>query len=174
MRAVVIPWSSLESSSGWANTRRSECVCMSMKPGETTWPAASIVRTASPPTRWRIETIRSPWIPTSPRTQGLPDPSTIRPFLITTSSILRSSFDRRFPAPDESVLQLAAVIVLQQPGQTRDRRLDQGLSLVLAAGGGIAESARRPRRPAGIHQLGLQVHLGGGLELAGVAHEAAV
>src|SRR5215212_5095823 len=56
-----------------------------MKPGETTWPPASIFSIPLPFTL-PTSTIVSSLIPTSPKNQGLPVPSTRRPFSITRSS----------------------------------------------------------------------------------------
>ena len=58
---------------------------MSMKPGATTSPLASITRFAFPSGTRPTATIRSPGIATSPRNHGLPVPSTIRPLRMTRS-----------------------------------------------------------------------------------------
>src|SRR5690242_2916099 len=52
---------------------------MSMKPGATTWPEASITRTASPARRGPIATIRLPSSATSAARAGAPLPSMTEP-----------------------------------------------------------------------------------------------
>ncbi len=52
---------------------------MSMKPGATTWPAASITRVASPARRGPIAAIRSPSSATSAGRAGAPLPSMTEP-----------------------------------------------------------------------------------------------
>lgn len=67
---------------------------MSMKPGATTRPDASIrsrVRAPSSPPGGVMRAMRSPRMATSPRYHGLPDPSTIRPPVMTTSYVRRRS-----------------------------------------------------------------------------------
>src|SRR5215471_2985971 len=53
---------------------------MSMNPGATTWPAASITRAASPESLGATATIRSPSTATSAARAGAPEPSTSEPF----------------------------------------------------------------------------------------------
>ena len=53
---------------------------MSMKPGATTCPAASITRVASPASRGPMATIRSPSTATSAGRAGAPLPSISEPF----------------------------------------------------------------------------------------------
>ena len=60
---------------------------MSMKPGQTKSPSASITRSAGSSTR-PTAAIRPPAMPTSARYQGLPAPSITRPPRISTSSKL--------------------------------------------------------------------------------------
>src|SRR5438874_7658504 len=55
-----------------------------MKPGATARPAASIVLLAGPD-NLPISTILPSLTPTSPRNDGMPEPSTTRPFLISRS-----------------------------------------------------------------------------------------
>ena len=47
MTSVVTPWRTFGSCSGCASRTRPECACMSMKPGHTTRPEASMTRAAS-------------------------------------------------------------------------------------------------------------------------------
>src|SRR6266496_3050404 len=58
---------------------------MSMNPGATVLPAASMTRAAGASIRRPIRAIVSPRTAMSPRYQGLPVPSTIRPFLMIRS-----------------------------------------------------------------------------------------
>src|SRR5215467_12527112 len=55
-----------------------------MKPGATTRPSASIVRFEGP-LNLPSSTILPSLTPTSPRKDGIPEPSTMRPFLISRS-----------------------------------------------------------------------------------------
>src|SRR5437870_9873746 len=59
---------------------------MSMKPGATTSPLASIVRLRGASARLPMATIRPSRIPMSPEYQGEPVPSTICPLVMTMSS----------------------------------------------------------------------------------------
>src|SRR4051812_28282964 len=59
---------------------------MSMKPGHTTRPVASMRRFASPPTL-PTPVMREPWTVTLPTDPGAPVPSTINPFSISRSCI---------------------------------------------------------------------------------------
>ena len=61
-----------------------ECECVSMNPGVTYSPLASITSSADASSRFPISRILSPCMSTSACTQGLPDPSITRPFLIST------------------------------------------------------------------------------------------
>src|SRR5438034_4792949 len=58
---------------------------MSMKPGATTWPCASIVRVRVLAARLPISAIFPPRMPISPEYQGEPVPSIMRPLVITMS-----------------------------------------------------------------------------------------
>ena len=61
---------------------------MSMKPGATTRPRASMNFAEGAPAsspRGAMRAIRSPRMATSPQNQGLPLPSTMRPLAITRS-----------------------------------------------------------------------------------------
>jgi hypothetical protein len=57
---------------------------LSINPGATAWPAASIVFVAGPDSL-PISAILPSLTPTSPRKAGMPEPSTTRPFLISRS-----------------------------------------------------------------------------------------
>src|SRR5215216_2263717 len=65
---------------------RRECVWISMNPGATIFPAASMVRVAGASMRGAIRTIVSLRTAMSPRYHGLPVPSTMRPLRITRSN----------------------------------------------------------------------------------------
>src|SRR5688500_7436523 len=58
-----------------------------MKPGETMWSCASMVFFDGTSARSPTATMTSPRTPTSPRNQGAPVPSRMRPFVIFKSSI---------------------------------------------------------------------------------------
>src|SRR5215472_4748732 len=60
-----------------------------MNPGATTRPSASIVRRAGP-LNLPSSTILPSLIPTSPWKEGIPEPSTMRPFLISRSYAIAS------------------------------------------------------------------------------------
>src|SRR5436190_3792838 len=63
---------------------------MSMKPGATTWPRASIVRRAARPELGSTATIRPASTITSASRPAAPVPSTTRPLRIASSSIAES------------------------------------------------------------------------------------
>src|SRR5829696_6160423 len=83
--SVVTPCCSLISLPGSSNTMRSEWQWPSMKPGATTRPPTSIFSSPLPCTL-PTSTIWPSLIPTSPKYQGFPVPSTRRPFSITRSN----------------------------------------------------------------------------------------
>ena len=64
---------------------------MSMKPGATTCPAASITRVLSPASLGPTATIRSPSTATSAARAGAPLPSTSEPFRISRDQATRYS-----------------------------------------------------------------------------------
>ncbi len=84
--SVVIPWKIFEGSRGFTRIVSSDCPSMSMNPGATTFPWASIVRFAAALPRSPIAAIRPSRIPTSPEYHGEPVPSTMCPWVITTSN----------------------------------------------------------------------------------------
>src|SRR5450755_6403 len=63
----------------------SDCPSMSMNPGETMSPRASIDFFAAAPFRLPMAVMRSPVMPMSAEYQGLPEPSMIWPLRMTTS-----------------------------------------------------------------------------------------
>ncbi len=77
--SVVTPWATALSAAGSMTSVRSEWLWMSMKPGVDD--AATGIDLAgglaAAEIRLPIATIRSPRMPTSPRTPGAPEPSTI-------------------------------------------------------------------------------------------------
>ncbi len=81
--SVVTPWCTIESAVGFAMNASSEWLCMSMKPGETTSPFASITASASEAgSRVFISAILPASTATSALYQGAPVPSTTKPFFI--------------------------------------------------------------------------------------------
>ena len=106
----------------------SECVCRSMKPGETTRPRASIVRAAAAFDTRPTAAMRPFRIATSPANHGLPEPSTICPTLPESGAPQGSSLAARLirAASDKSV---SPGLVLSPPvappsekaGNLRDR-----------------------------------------------------
>src|SRR5262252_2656531 len=68
---------------------------MSMKPGATVWPAASITRAASPVRPEPTATIRSPSMATSAARAGVPLPSIREPFLTRSDQAIRLFFGDR-------------------------------------------------------------------------------
>src|SRR5438093_3123915 len=85
--SVVTPWRILDSARGLAQSRQSECECMSMKPGMTASPAAESVRPAGSRERSPIAAMASPAMPRSPPRAGAPVPSMSWPPAILMSSI---------------------------------------------------------------------------------------
>src|SRR5881628_3167750 len=61
-----------------------------MKPGATTWPAASITRCASPRSPASTAATRSPSTATSARRAGPPVPSTTEPFRMSSDQVIDS------------------------------------------------------------------------------------
>ena len=105
MISVVIPWVILERQRPSCISGTIACDWISMKPGQTTCPEASMTSAAAPagicPAR-STAAILSPLRATSPKYQGLPEPSTMRPPVITASnwrvvitSMLRSATNER-------------------------------------------------------------------------------
>src|SRR5215510_3423736 len=68
---------------------------MSMKPGVTAWPPASITRAASPVRPEPTATIRSPSTATSAARAGAPLPSIREPFLTRSDQAIRLYFGDR-------------------------------------------------------------------------------
>ena len=84
-RAVVIPCRSCVAASGDLSSPPSACECMSMKPGLTMRPAASMTRSlARGVSEGPTSTMTSPSMRTSAGREGLPVPSTRRPFRISS------------------------------------------------------------------------------------------
>jgi hypothetical protein len=77
--SVVIPWKIFEGRCGFASMEASDCPSMSIKPGATIMPRASIIRLASAPSSAPICTIRPFRTATSPEYQGEPVPSMMWP-----------------------------------------------------------------------------------------------
>src|SRR3546814_19914383 len=86
MTAVVTPCQHDEDPKGSQCIWASRWVCPSMKPGVTTWPSASITCLALPETS-PIAAMRPPWIATSARYPGRPEPSITVPLRRTRASI---------------------------------------------------------------------------------------
>src|SRR5579885_2450398 len=84
--SVVTPCRIVLSAVGFARTVKSLWLCGSTNPGQSSRPAASIVRRAAAPSRSPTAAIRSPSTPTSPRKPGAPEPSTTSASRIRTSS----------------------------------------------------------------------------------------
>jgi len=83
--SVVMPWKIFDGSVGSTSTVSSDCPSMSMKPGATIFPCASIVCFAGAPARRPIAAIRPSRMATSAAYQGEPVPSITRPLAITRS-----------------------------------------------------------------------------------------
>src|SRR6202022_1794695 len=84
--SVVTPWRIFDSARRLSQRRQSECECMSMKPGVTVRPLASMVRPAGSRARSPTAAMASPVTPTSPRRAGAPVPSMSCPPVILRSS----------------------------------------------------------------------------------------
>ena len=87
--SVVTPWYALLSPPESNSMVVSECECMSMNPGATTSPVASIVRAASASPSLPIAAIRPASMAMSASYRGLPVPSITVPFLMSVSNIAR-------------------------------------------------------------------------------------
>src|SRR5262249_46605863 len=94
MISVVTPWRTLLSAFGLIGRVKSECVFMSMKPGATARPSASITRVAPSVRRGPIAARRPSAIARSPATPGLPLPSIRRPLRIRMSYAMRLILER--------------------------------------------------------------------------------
>src|SRR5579871_3777454 len=90
MISVVTPWRTLLSAFGLIGRVKSEWVLMSMKPGATARPCASITRVALPATRGPTAAMRPSATARSPEMPGLPVPSISRPPRIRMSYAMRS------------------------------------------------------------------------------------
>src|SRR5262245_57061981 len=86
--SVVTPCRIVDCAVGLVSSVKSLWLCGSTKPGQTTRPAASIVRSASAPSSSPTAAIREPSTATSPRNRGAPVPST------TSASLTRTSTTR--------------------------------------------------------------------------------
>src|SRR5215475_6162728 len=101
MISVVTPWRTLLSALGLIGRVKSEWVLMSMNPGATASPCASITRVALSPRRGPIAAMRPSATARSPPTPGLPVPSIRRPLRIRMSYAMpsvvleRQSLDHR-------------------------------------------------------------------------------
>ncbi len=77
----------------------SEWACMSMKPGHTTWPVASIVSLRSAAAKSPTASIRPSAIATSARYAAAPVPSITDPPATTFSNAILTSTGGSPPAP---------------------------------------------------------------------------
>ena len=84
--SVVTPCMIFDAARPSTRTLNSDWPSMSMNPGATTSPDASIVWRAGRPASRPIAAIRSPVMAMSPSNQGAPVPSTMRPPVIRTSN----------------------------------------------------------------------------------------
>src|SRR5688572_442322 len=94
---------------------------MSMKPGDRNHPAASMVRVAVADCRSPTAATRPSWMATSPRSQGLPDPSKIRAFLIRMSKVWFCSRRSALAPPPASTRTAASTSVWNLIGQNPTR-----------------------------------------------------
>ena len=83
----VTPWRIFDSARGFSGRVKSECVWMSMNPGATTWPRASITRWAGRVERDSSATMRPFPMLTSPSRPAAPLPSMTWPPRISRSSM---------------------------------------------------------------------------------------
>ena len=83
--SVVMPWKILDGRLGATSSVSSDWPSMSMKPGATTWPSASMLCRAAALSNRPIAAIRPARMPMSPAYQGEPVPSMMRPWRMTTS-----------------------------------------------------------------------------------------
>jgi hypothetical protein len=88
--SVVTPWRTLLAARLSTSTLNSDWPRRSMNPGATTRLVASIVLAALTEPSEPTAAMRSATIPTSPRNQGLPVPSTMRPLEMSRSKRVAS------------------------------------------------------------------------------------
>ncbi len=134
MISVVTPIVTFETTRPSPSPRKAkrEWLWMSMKPGATTMPEASMRRTAAASERTPggvTATMRSPRIPTSPGYHALPVPSTMRPPSMTTSNRSEPG-----PGPPGGAGRGAAAAV--QAATARGAREASDLRMVRAPRGG--------------------------------------
>src|SRR5207247_8958209 len=121
----------------------SEWLGVSTKPGHTNSPSASMVRSAASLDRWPTAAMRSPTMPTSARTHGLPVPSINLPPLIKMSNtrptssltVIKPRAPRFLPA-GRAVVAAGASQYAAAMTQT-GFRLDGRVALVTGASRGI-------------------------------------
>src|SRR5437763_12500484 len=99
MISVVTPWRTLLSALGLIGSVKSECVLMSMKPGATARPSASITLAASSCRERPSAAIRPSRTAISPISPGRPLPSIKVPPRIRMSQIMAMGFLRVVAAP---------------------------------------------------------------------------
>ena len=83
--SVVMPWKIFEGRRGSTRMVSSDWPSMSMKPGATTFPAASMVRLRGAAERLPMAAIFPSRIPMSPEYHGEPVPSMMWPWVMTRS-----------------------------------------------------------------------------------------
>src|SRR5512145_849715 len=103
-----------------------------MKPGATTRPAASITRSAGPPSRGATAAMRSPSTATSAARAGPPLPSTTVPPRISRDQAISGFLDRhrRHPVP------LLDAVDLLHAG---DDLAEDGVAVVEVGGGAVGD-----------------------------------
>src|SRR5579863_10039189 len=99
----VMPWKIFEGRRGSTRMVISDCPSMSMKPGATTLPAASIVRRRVASERLPMATILPSRIPTSPEYQGEPVPSMMCPLVMTMSKVCETADEQRHKSSGKSI-----------------------------------------------------------------------
>src|SRR5690242_6929737 len=146
MISVVTPWRTLLSAFGLIGSVKSEWVLMSMKPGATASPCASIVRVAVPSRCGPIAAMRPSATARSPATPGLPLPSINRPLRIRMSYAMRSLVLEREPLDHGLAAELLA--------QAIDRVLRRLVACAAAVDqiGRVGILGRRQRRDADAEQ----------------------
>src|SRR5437016_764669 len=104
---------------------------MSMKPGVTIRPRASMIRAAGPERSGSTAAIRSPVIATSADTAGAPEPSITRPVRISNGQLMLAADDSPGPAEDVSEPFPLEVVELALGLQLADGLVDSGQQLLI-------------------------------------------
>ena len=160
--SVVTPCNRALSAVGTLKMPRRAWVCGSIKPGATAKPAARISRPAVADDRSPIRVMRSPTIPMSAATQGLPEPSITRPPRMMMSNDVCAagvSTSRQMASPAHSTRRpMRYVVVWSGSGREPIRKaigLAAAVEAILRVGSSVRE--RRGRAAALVSSVSKQI-----------------